>query len=137
MASTISIIKGIHPGIILEREVKLRGLKKGRFSISINEFPQTLVTITKGKCKMNPALSLKIERAFGIEEGFEYKYFVKCNPAQAIDLRERYNCVEPAWHFNKKYWNSIVLNQDMDDETVRYWIRHSVDEVILKLPKKE
>ncbi len=70
MTSTISIIKGIHPGIILERELKQRDLKKGRFAISINEFPQTLVAITKGKRKMNPALSLKIERALGIEEGF-------------------------------------------------------------------
>lgn len=70
MTSTISIIKGIHPGIILERELKKRGLKKGRFAISIGEFPQTLVSVTKGKRKMNPALSLKVEHALGIDEGF-------------------------------------------------------------------
>ena len=67
----------------------------------------------------------------------ELKISVKCDSAQAADLREHYNCVEAAWHFNKKYWNSISLNGDMDDETVKYWIRHSVEEVIKKLPKKK
>lgn len=66
----------------------------------------------------------------------ELKIFVKCDPAKAIELRERYHSVEAAWHFNKKYWNTITLNQDMDDETVKHWIRHSIDEVVKKLPKK-
>ena len=66
----------------------------------------------------------------------ELNISVKCNPAEAVELRERYNCVEAAWHFNKKYWNNITLNRDMNDETVKYWIRHSVEEVVKKLPKK-
>ena len=61
---------------------------------------------------------------------------IKCDPEKAIELRERYNAVEPAWHFNKKYWNTIYLNNDMDDEEVKKWIQHSVDEVVKKLPKK-
>lgn len=70
MNSNISIIKGIHPGLILERELKNRKLPKGTFALSINEFPQTIVSITKGKRRMNPALSLKIEHALGLEEGY-------------------------------------------------------------------
>ncbi|MDR2954247.1 MAG: MmcQ/YjbR family DNA-binding protein [Prevotella sp.] len=66
----------------------------------------------------------------------ELKISVKCNPDKAIELREQYTSVEAAWHFNKKYWNTITPNQDMDDETVKYWIRHSVEEVIKKLPKE-
>ena len=66
----------------------------------------------------------------------ELKIAVKCDPDKAIELRERYHCVEAAWHFNKKYWNSIVLNRDMDDKTVKYLINHSVDEVMKKMPKK-
>jgi predicted DNA-binding protein (MmcQ/YjbR family) len=61
---------------------------------------------------------------------------VKCDSVKAIELREHYRCVFPAWHFNKKYWNNIILNDDMNDETVKYWIQHSIDEVIKKLPKK-
>ncbi len=70
MFSTISIIKGIHPGIILERELKQRKIAKGRFAISINEFPQTLVSITKAKRNMNTGLAIKIEKSLGIEEGY-------------------------------------------------------------------
>ena len=66
----------------------------------------------------------------------ELKISVKCDPVKAVELREKYNCVEAAWHFNKKYWNSIIINSDMNDETVKYWIRHSVEEVVKKLSKK-
>lgn len=70
MAPDIQIIKGIHPGIIIERELKKRAIPKGRFALSIKEFPQTLGAIIKGKRRMNPALSLKIEKALGFEEGY-------------------------------------------------------------------
>ena len=66
----------------------------------------------------------------------ELKICLKCDPEKAIELREQYSCVEAAWHFNKKYWNSIVLNYDMNDETVKYWIKHSLEEVVKKMPKK-
>jgi len=70
MKNELSIIKGIHPGFILERELKQRHLHKGPFAISLKEYPQTLVSITKGKRRMNINLALKIEEALGIEEGF-------------------------------------------------------------------
>jgi antitoxin HigA-1 len=70
MNSSISIIKGIHPGLILERELQQRNLKKGHFAMSLQEFPQTLVSITKGKRRMNTALAMKIEQALGLEEGY-------------------------------------------------------------------
>ncbi len=66
----------------------------------------------------------------------ELSLSVKCAPAKAIELREQYGSVEAAWHFNKRYWNCITLNGDMDDETVKYWIKHSIEEVVKKLPKK-
>lgn len=70
MDARINYIKGIHPGFILERELSHRKLGKGRFALSVNEFPQTLVAIMKGKRRMNTPLALKIEKALGIEEGF-------------------------------------------------------------------
>ena len=70
MKTQLSIIKGIHPGLILERELKQRHLHKGPFAISLMEYPQTLVSITKGKRRMNINIALKIEKALGIEEGY-------------------------------------------------------------------
>ncbi|MDR1878032.1 MAG: MmcQ/YjbR family DNA-binding protein [Bacteroidales bacterium] len=66
----------------------------------------------------------------------ELQISLKCDPEKAIELRERYACVQPAYHFNKKYWISIYLNCEMNDEEVKYWVRHSIDEVLKKLPKR-
>jgi plasmid maintenance system antidote protein VapI len=70
MSRTIDILKGLHPGIVLERELKKRGLAKGPFALSINEFPQTISAITKGKRGMNTPLAMRIEKVLGIEEGY-------------------------------------------------------------------
>jgi plasmid maintenance system antidote protein VapI len=70
MNNQLVTIKGIHPGLILERELKLRNIKKGQFALSLNEFPQTLVAITKGKRKMNTSIALKIEQALNLDEGY-------------------------------------------------------------------
>lgn len=68
--NNIEYLKGIHPGIILDRELKKRKLHKGPFALSIQEYPQTFSAITKGKRNMNTSLALRIEEALGIEEGF-------------------------------------------------------------------
>ena len=68
--SNIAIIKGIHPGIILERELNKRKLPKRRLALSINEYPQLLGDITKGKRKINPSLSIRIGKALGLDESF-------------------------------------------------------------------
>jgi plasmid maintenance system antidote protein VapI len=70
MFKDISIIKGIHPGLVLERMLREKKLKKSRFAISIREYPQTLTAITKGRRNMNPTLAFKIEQALSLEEGY-------------------------------------------------------------------
>jgi len=69
MEALIEKYKGIQPGLILEHELKKRKLKKGPFALSLNEYPQVLNDITKGKRGLTTALSLKIDDAFGLEEG--------------------------------------------------------------------
>ncbi|MEG1749926.1 MAG: MmcQ/YjbR family DNA-binding protein, partial [Tannerellaceae bacterium] len=61
---------------------------------------------------------------------------LKCSTDYVEELRDRYNAVEPAWHFNRKYWNRIYLNRDMPDGEIKHWIHHSYCEVLAKLPKK-
>lgn len=55
---------------LIEEDRVQRQLRKGRFALSIQEFPQTLGAITKGKRNMNTALALKIEKALGLDEGY-------------------------------------------------------------------
>lgn len=69
MKKEIEILKGIHPGLYLERKIREQHLKKGHLALAVNEYPQTLTTITKGKRDMNTTLALKLEKALGLEEG--------------------------------------------------------------------
>lgn len=61
---------------------------------------------------------------------------LKCDPEEAIRLREEYRCVEGAFHMNKTYWNTIWIDGEMSDNEVKKWVNHSVEEVVKKLPKK-
>lgn len=66
----------------------------------------------------------------------ESRVAVKCDPELAVELRERYEGVEPAYHMNKRMWNDLYLNRDLTDEVIRQCIRHSYDEVLKGVPKK-
>lgn len=60
---------------------------------------------------------------------------LKCDPEKAIELREHYAGIEGAYHFNKKYWNSVRFDSDADDKLIKELIDHSYDEVIKKFTK--
>ena len=50
---------------------------------------------------------------------------LKCDPTMAIELREKYSAVTPAWHFNKKHWNTIYIDGSIPDKEIFGWIDHS------------
>ena len=62
---------------------------------------------------------------------------LKCNPNKAMELREHYDAVVPAFHQNKRLWNTIVLDNFFDDTLLCEWIDDSYRLVIEKMPKKD
>jgi antitoxin HigA-1 len=70
MQTKIDLLKGVHPGKIIERELLKSKISKRQFAISVDEYPQTLGAIIKGKRSMNIDLSLKIEEKLHFDEGF-------------------------------------------------------------------
>lgn len=50
---------------------------------------------------------------------------LKCDPDEAIALRERYPDVVPAYHSNKKHWNGVQTTGDLPDAFIREQIRNS------------
>ena len=62
---------------------------------------------------------------------------LKCDPERAIHLREQYPEVAPGYHMNKKHWNTITIEDHLDDELIEEWIDHSYQLVVDKLPKKK
>lgn len=61
---------------------------------------------------------------------------LKCDPEKAIELTELYADIEPAWHFNKRYWIMIRFGGDVPDRLIASLIGHSYQEVVKKLTKK-
>ena len=62
---------------------------------------------------------------------------VKCNPEKAIELREQYEDVIPGFHMNKKHWNTIRLNNTIDDRQIYEWVKDSYSLIVAKLTKKQ
>lgn len=54
---------------------------------------------------------------------------VKCDPDRAAMLRDEYDAVTPAWHFNKKHWNDLRITS-LPSAVVKREIRHSYLTVI-------
>lgn len=62
---------------------------------------------------------------------------LKCDPELAVELRERYNAVEPGFHMNKKHWNTVVFDGTVPDKLILEWTKHSYDMVVAGLTKKD
>ncbi|KAA6305383.1 hypothetical protein EZS27_042964, partial [termite gut metagenome] len=64
------------------------------------------------------------------------KIVLKCDPERALELREQYNGINEAYHFSKKYWNSVSFDEDVNDKLIKQLIDHSYEEVLKKFTKK-
>jgi predicted DNA-binding protein (MmcQ/YjbR family) len=62
---------------------------------------------------------------------------LKCDPDLALELRDRYEQVEPGYHMNKKHWNTVVLDGVIPDQEIRKMIDHSYELVVESLPEKK
>lgn len=60
---------------------------------------------------------------------------VKCEPELAIALREKYDAVTPAYHMNKKHWNSVEINGSIPVQELLTMIDHSYALVVAGLSK--
>lgn len=69
---------------------------------------------------------------------FELQDYVtmKCDPELAVEIRDLYTEIKPAWHWNKKYWNQVNIRGNLSQDFIKSLIRHSYSEVVKKLPKK-
>ncbi|HUM46016.1 MAG TPA: MmcQ/YjbR family DNA-binding protein [Chitinophagales bacterium] len=61
---------------------------------------------------------------------------VKCDPELAIELRDKYPAVSPAYHMNKKHWNSVEVNGTISAAEILKMIDDSYNLVVKSLPKK-
>jgi predicted DNA-binding protein (MmcQ/YjbR family) len=58
---------------------------------------------------------------------------LKCDPEKAIELRERFSCVKPGYHMNKRHWNTVVVDGTVPRADLYQWIDHSYELVVSRL----
>ncbi|MGB4774297.1 MAG: MmcQ/YjbR family DNA-binding protein [Daejeonella sp.] len=62
---------------------------------------------------------------------------VKCDPEEAILLREEYEEVQPGYHMNKAHWNTVNITGRLTDKQLKKMIDNSYDLVVKSLPKNK
>lgn len=62
---------------------------------------------------------------------------LKCDPAEAIILRQTYPGITPGYHMNKKHWNTVVIDDRIPDFEIKRMIDTSYDLVVKSLSKEE
>ena len=82
-------------------------------------------------------LVYKVEgRIFAITNlGFFESINLKCDPEKAVELREKYEEVQPGFHMNKKHWNTVTIEGTVSKKLLIRWIKDSYSLVVEKLPK--
>lgn len=71
--------------------------------------------------------------------GLEYQpvqFNVKCDPDKALELREKYDCVQPGYHMNKQHWNTVICDGSVPSKLLRQWVDDSYGLIVASLPKK-
>ncbi len=62
---------------------------------------------------------------------------LKCDPEEAVLLRESYPAIQPGYHMNKKHWNTVDMDGSLDDKFIRGLIDTSYDLVVKGLTKTQ
>ncbi|NBS25777.1 MAG: MmcQ/YjbR family DNA-binding protein [Gammaproteobacteria bacterium] len=61
---------------------------------------------------------------------------LKCDPEEAIMLRDLFDEVMPGYHMNKKHWNTLELAGNLPRIEIQRMMENSYTLVVKNLPKK-
>lgn len=115
MNSNLNILKGIHPGLVIERELKKRKLRKNSFALKLQEYPQTLTAITKGRRGITTSLALKIEKELGFDEGFlmmlQVYFDIEVEKKKQIKNTPNLKLIRPVLFWDTKFENIDWIKQ--------------------------
>ena len=61
---------------------------------------------------------------------------LKCEPHEALILRDIFPAIQPGYHMNKKHWNTVVLDGSVPAGELKRLIELSWTLVVAGLPKR-
>ena len=62
---------------------------------------------------------------------------LKCNPEEAVELREKYEAVIPGYHMNKQHWNTVIIDNSIPPKSILSWIDNSYNLIVTGLKKSQ
>lgn len=62
---------------------------------------------------------------------------LKCPVDSVVELQDKYQGVEPAWHMNKTHWIKLVLDSDVPTEEIKALVKQAYDLIVASLPKSK
>lgn len=94
------------------------------------------VKVFKVKNKMFATLALgKMGKGDG--EKKDWWMNLKCNPDEAVMLRDIFPSIIPAYHMNKRLWNTVILDGSIPQGEIERMIDNSFKLVVSKMTKKD
>ncbi len=104
----------------------------------LRDFCLSLKGVTEEMPFDDKALVFKVKgKMFCLTDIDSFRFVnLKCNPENAIELREEYEEVIAGYHMNKKHWNSVQPQGKITNELMKEWILDSYRLVVAGLPKK-
>jgi predicted DNA-binding protein (MmcQ/YjbR family) len=104
---------------------------------NLREFCLSLKAVTESFPFDDDTLVFKVMgKIFALTSLADKTINLKCDPENAITLREQYPSVAPGYHMNKKYWNTVQLDGSIPDKLIREWAMDSYRLVVEGLPMK-
>lgn len=78
----------------------------------------------------------KLYAILGVEAGVA-RVNLKCDPEEAIALRDVFEGVIPGYHMNKKHWNTVILDGTVPQNEIERMVDNSYKLVFKGLKKSE
>lgn len=72
-----------------------------------------------------------------VEQGGQARTNLKCDPDEAVMLRDIFSAVIPGYHMNKRHWNTVALDGDVPQGEIKRMIDRSYGLVVKSLKKIE
>ena len=60
---------------------------------------------------------------------------LKCDPTEALMLRQIFPAITPGYHMNNQHWNTLLLDTSVPDNEIKRQIEQSYALVVKTLPK--
>jgi len=98
------------------------------------------IKVFKVKNKMFATLALgKMGKAVSSENGDNKDWWMnlKCDPDEAVMLRDIFPAVIPGYHMNKRLWNTIILDGSIPQGEIERMMDNSFKLVVSNMTKKD